>query len=84
MREAGVYAKALDTFNGIAGGTFLEVNTGPDSAIERLVRETSAYYLLGVEVDEADRNGEAHRIEVKVNQRGANVRNRAVVTIPRR
>jgi VWFA-related protein len=84
MREANVYAKGLDTFNGYAEGTFFEVNTGPDFAIERLMRETSAYYLLGVEVDDADRNGEAHRIEVKVNQRGANVRNRAVVTIPKR
>lgn len=84
MREAGVYAKGLDTFNGYAGGTFLEVNTGPDFAIDRLMRETSAYYLLGVEVDEGDRNGQAHRIELKVNQRGASVRNRAMVTIPRR
>jgi VWFA-related protein len=84
MRETGVYTKALDTFNGAAGGTLLEVNTGADFAIDRLMRETAAFYLLGVEVQEADRTGQPQRIEVKVNQRGANVRNRAMVTIPKK
>ena len=83
MRESSVYAKALETFNGNAAGTFMEVNTGADFAIDRMMRETSAYYLLGVQVDEADRTGRPERIEVKVNQRGASVRNRATVTIPK-
>jgi len=84
MREASVYARGLDLFNGTGGGTFLEVNTGADFAVDRMMRETSAYYLLGVQVEDADRNGEAHRIEVKVSQRGANVRNRASVVIPKK
>ena len=83
MREASVYAKALETFNGEAGGTFLEVNTGADFAIDRMMRETSAYYLLGVEVEEADRTGRPQRIEVKVNQRGASVRSRPSVVVPK-
>jgi VWFA-related protein len=83
MRESSVYAKALDTFNGTAGGALMDVNTGADFAIDRMMRETAAYYLLGVQVEEADRKGQPQRIEVKVNQRGANVRNRATVTIPR-
>jgi hypothetical protein len=84
MREAGVYAKGLDVFNGTAGGTFLEVNTSADFAIARMMRETSAYYLLGVEVEPADRDGRSHRIQVKVNQRGSLVRNRASVVIPKK
>jgi hypothetical protein len=84
MREAGVYARGLDLFNGNAGGTFLEVNTGADFAVDRMMRETAAYYLLGVQVEDSDRNGQAQRIEVKVNQRGANVRNRPMVVIPRK
>lgn len=84
MRDAGVYARALDIFNGSAGGTLLEVNTSADSALDRVMRETSSYYLLGVEVDEADRDGRSHRIQVKVDQRGTSVRNRASVVIPKR
>lgn len=84
MRDANVYARGLDLFNGTAGGTFLEVNTGADFAIDRMMRETSAYYMLGIQVEDADRNGEAQRIEVKVNQRGASVRNRPSVVIPKK
>lgn len=84
MREASVYARALDIFNGTAGGTFMEVNTSADFAIDRMMRETSAYYLLGVEVQDADRDGESHRIQVKVDARGANVRSRPTFVIPKR
>jgi len=84
MREASVYARALDIFNGTAGGTFMEVNTSADFAIDRMMRETSAYYLLGLEVQDADRDGESHRIQVKVDARGANVRSRASFVIPKR
>jgi len=84
MREAAVYTKALDTFNGHAGGTLMEVNNSSDFAIDRMMRETSAYYLLGVQVEDADRDGRSHRIELKVNQRGSSVRNRATVVIPKR
>ena len=84
MREAGVYARALEVFNGTAGGTFMEVSTGADFAIDRMMRETSAYYLLGVEVQDSDRDGESHRIQVKVDARGASVRSRASFVIPKR
>ena len=83
MRETGVYARGLDLFNGSAGGTLMEVNTGPDFAIERLMRETSAYYLLGVQPEQADRDGRGHAINVRVNQRDSNVRNRRSVVIPK-
>lgn len=84
MRETGVYARGLDIFNGTAGGTLLEVNTGPDFAIERVIRETSKYYLLGVEPQDADRDGRPHQIKVKVSQGGSAVRNRPTVVIPKR
>jgi VWFA-related protein len=83
MRETGVYARGLDLFNGSAGGTLMEVNAGPDFAIERMMRETSAYYLLGVQPEEADRDGRSHAINVRVSQRESNVRNRRSVVIPK-
>ncbi len=84
MREAGVFSKGLDIFNGHAGGTFLEVNTGADFAIDRVVRESAAYYLLGVEVQETDSDGRIHLIQVKANKGGSNVRGRPSVVIPKR
>ena len=41
------------------------------------------YYLLGVEVTDAERDGKIHGIRVRVNQRGALVRSRTNVVIPR-
>jgi hypothetical protein len=58
--------------------------TSPDVAFDRVLRETSAYYLLGVEVSEDDRDGRPHAIGVKVKRKGAEVRSRAEVIIPRR
>ena len=84
MREASVYGKGLDIFNGTAGGTFFEVTTGAETAITRMVRETSAYYLLGVEPQDSDRDGKPHRIQVKVDARNSNVRSRASVVIPKK
>jgi VWFA-related protein len=83
MRETGVYARGLDLFNGAAGGTLMEVNTGPDFAIERVIREMSAYYLLGVQPEETDRDGRVHQIRVRVNHRGSSIRNRPSVVIPK-
>jgi hypothetical protein len=53
-------------------------------AFDRVLRETSAYYLLGVEPADSDRDGRTHTLKVKVNLDDATVRNRTVVVIPRR
>ena len=70
---------------GTAGGAVIRVpGTSPDVAFDRVLRETSAYYLLGVEASEEDRDGRPRQISVKVKRKGAEVRSRAEVTIPRR
>ena len=84
MRETAVYARGLDLFNGSAGGAFIEVNTGPDFAVERLLRETSSYYLLAVKPEPDDQDGKGHTINVKVNQRDSNVRSRKTVIFPKK
>ena len=60
-----------------------DAGVGPDFAIERMLSEMSAYYLLGVQPEEADRDGRGHAINVKVNQRDSSVRNRRTVVIPK-
>jgi VWFA-related protein len=83
MRESSALASGLDRFAGIAGGALIRVEAGTgDYAFERVLRETSAYYLLSVEVEPADRDGRPHYISVSVNVRGADVRSRAMVVIP--
>ena len=41
-------------------------------ALERVLRETSAHYLLAVEPQEADRDGKLRELRVKVKERRSN------------
>jgi hypothetical protein len=84
MRDAGALGAGLERFAGVAGGTLLRVSAGTGEwAFERVLRETSAYYLLGVEPAEADRDGRPRAISVSVRKRGVQIRSRALVVIPK-
>lgn len=61
---------------GITGGAYLKLMTAADPAFDRIARETSASYIVGIETDAADRDGKAHRIDVRVNRPGTEVRAR--------
>jgi VWFA-related protein len=84
MADSGMAARGLELIAGAAGGIVVRVEAGTaDRALERLLRETSVYYLLAVEVTDADRDGRLHAIRVRVKQRGALVRSRTSVVIPK-
>ena len=78
-RERTPSAKLLDEFAGASGGALLPVNVGGgDSALDRVLRETSAHYLLGVEPGDSDRDGKAHRLRVKDQPAGRDDREPSV------
>ncbi|HUF46419.1 MAG TPA: hypothetical protein VMM93_01325 [Vicinamibacterales bacterium] len=80
LRDIELLGLGLDRF---AGGELIRVQAGTgDYAFERVLRETSAFYLLGVEPASNDRDGRPHRVTVRVNRRDAVVRSRAWVVIP--
>lgn len=78
-------ATFLDQFSSAAGGNRIYVPVGGGGfALDRVLRESSAYYLLGVEPAEADRDGKARELRVKVDRRGVTVRSRQWVLVPAR
>ena len=82
-RTRAIYTRALAEFSEPSGGTLIEVSTGAgEREIDRLLAETSTYYVLGVEPDDRDRDGRPHRLSVKVNQRGVTVKSRRLVLVP--
>jgi VWFA-related protein len=83
FRNSQMLAKGLEQFTASGGGSTISVMAGPDAALKRLLGETGAYYLLGVEPLAAHRDGKLHRIQVKVKERGAEVRARNTVVIPK-
>ena len=79
-----MFATGLEMVAGAAGGDVMRIEGGtPDRGFDRVLRETSAHYLLGVEVNAVDRDGRAHNIRVRVKRRGATVRSRTMVVIPK-
>jgi hypothetical protein len=85
MRDSNMAATGLEMVAGTAAGSVIRVRgTSPDVAFDRVLRETSAYYVLGVEGREEDRDGRPHPIRVRVKRKGAEVRSRSEVIIPRR
>lgn len=87
MRDSHIVARPLNDIAASSGGAiFTVVQGGGDFAFGQIVKETAAYYLLGVEPDAADRDGRPRTLKVKANtgQRGAVVRARSWVVVPAR
>jgi VWFA-related protein len=84
FRDSNQLATGLEIVSGAAGGALFRVQAGTgENAFKRVIRENSAYFLLGVEPDAKDRDGSPHSIQVRVRTRGVTVRHRAVVTVPK-
>jgi len=73
----------LEVLAGRAGGAMFSVDAGtPASVFDRVLLETRAYYVLGVEPADEDRDGKSHYIRVRTTARNADVRSRVQVFIP--
>jgi len=85
VRDSDILGRWLDQFSGAAGGALFRVQVGSgEKAFDRVVREISAYYMLGIEPAEEDRDGRAHEINVKTNQKNLIMRGSRWVVIPKR
>jgi VWFA-related protein len=68
--------RGLEMMAALTRGALYRVSTNPDAAFRRMEEELSGYYLLAVEADPADRNGQRHPIKVSVRRRGVTLRAR--------
>jgi VWFA-related protein len=85
--DSRVLSRWLEKFTDAAGGKLFTVFTGNgEYAFDSVLRETSSYYLLGVEPHESDRDGRPRELRVRVNvkARDVSVRARSWVTVPAR
>ncbi len=74
---AGLYDLA-----GLTRGTVLQIVGSGENAFQRISRELAGYYLLGLEPEEGDRDGQKHEIKVRVGRPNVTVRARGVLSIP--
>jgi len=75
MTDESAYADGLMRLATETGGTYLAVKAGSgDVVFGRVLRETMAYYLLGVEPAPEDWDGRKLIVQVKTSAKGALVR----------
>ncbi len=80
--ERGYAITSLDTLSGASRGLSLEIVTSSQGPFDRLAREVSGFYLLGVEPQDTERDGKHHRIQVQCLRPGVTVRARPDFTVP--
>jgi hypothetical protein len=84
MADAHTAALGLEQLAGTTKGTYIQIAAGTaDRAFDRVLRETTAYYLLGVATEPSDRDGKSHFVRVSVKAPVADVHYRQQVVINR-
>ena len=82
FEERGYSIASLDVLSGASRGSSFEISAGSQGPFDRLAREVSGYYLLGMEPESADRDGRHHRIQVQALRPGVTVRARTEFALP--
>ncbi len=73
----------MEHLAGVTGGKILSLTGSSGTAMERVVRETTAYYLASVEAVPTDRSGRTQVLSVNVARRGVEVRSQPQITFPK-
>jgi VWFA-related protein len=73
----------LRTIAETTGGQYLSSND-PERQVYRLFRESASYYMLGIETGLTTNDGREHKLTVKVDRPGLEVRTRSGYYAPRR
>ena len=63
----------LESLAGVTTSPLVRVTGIPTPALNRITDETAAYYVAGFDVEAAERNGSAHKTELRVNRPGVRV-----------
>ena len=71
----------LQHLTGVTGGELFRLQGPTEPVFTRIARESSGYYVVGFEPAADERDGQSHRVEVKVARQGASVRSRPHLTI---
>jgi VWFA-related protein len=68
----------LETLASMSGGGSFRVDVGAETAFDRLGREMSGFYRLGVEKEPTDADGKSRRMKVQVSRGSVTVRAREI------
>jgi hypothetical protein len=80
--SATANTEGLESLAGATGGQYQRISTDANP-FARIALETSAYYVATVDSEAGDRNGQSHRVEIKVAREGTTVRTAPQMTLAR-
>ena len=80
--EAGSRA-GLEHLSGVTGGPLMYLGGADDSALTRVARETSGYYIARVEPETSETAGALRGLDISVARPGATVRHRPQLSVIR-
>jgi VWFA-related protein len=81
-RGTDSYEQGINDLAGVTAGEHYPLTSTGDNALIRIALETSAYYMVTFEPEDLERNGAAHRVELKVSRPGVALRTLSAVIIP--
>lgn len=66
--------EGIEHLAGVTGGKMLQLTGTEETALGRILRETSRRYVAAIDADSNDRNGRSQQLEVRVTRPGVEVR----------
>jgi hypothetical protein len=78
LADSYLHSGPLETLAAMTGGGSFRAEVGAEAAFERLGRELSGYYRIGIEKDPSDGDGKLRRMKVQVPRSGLTVRAREI------
>ena len=75
--------EGIEHLAGVTGGKLLAISGASGGALARILRETSAYYVAGVEPRDDDRTGRPMPVDVKIARPGVEVRIAPQIAFPK-
>lgn len=82
VRGTDSVEQGINDLSGATGGEHYPLTSTGDNALIRIALETSAYYMVTFEPEDVDRNGAAHRIDLKVSRPAVALRVLPSIVIP--
>lgn len=84
-RDAALLSRPIERLVDPSGGAMFAIGQSAHRAFDRILAESSTYYVLGVEPRLEDRDGRPRHLQVRIHDlpNGASVRARSWVIVPR-
>lgn len=63
----------LESLAGVSSATLIRLAGNTTALLNRIVDETTVYYVAAFDVDAAERNGSVHKVELRANRNGVKI-----------